>query len=156
MIGDFVKFSLAAVVALGAGAAMAQDVSKAVSARQSLMKLNAHYIGQLGAMAKGEVEYDSEQAKAAAESLAAVAALDQGAMWPAGSDSDTLGEEATEALPVIWTSYPAITENIDALADATANLAAVAGDGLEALRGGIGPVGKACGACHKEYRVPKN
>jgi len=34
-------------------------------------------------------------------------------------------------------------------------MAAIAGDGVDALRSGVPAVGKACGACHKVNRAPK-
>ena len=49
----------------------------AIKARKSVMQLYAHSLGILGAMAKGEAEYDAAQAAAAANNLKAVANLDQ-------------------------------------------------------------------------------
>lgn len=145
----------AAIFTGGAGLVAAQDLEQAVQARHSLMTLNGHYLGQLGAMAKGETPYDAAKAEAAAASLAALAMLDESAMWPEGSDNGALGDK-TRALPVIWTSYPAITEKMQAFADATAALAKTAGTDLASLQAGIGPVGKACGDCHETYRAPKD
>ncbi|WP_340107858.1 cytochrome c [Pikeienuella sp. HZG-20] len=145
----------AAIFIGGAGLVAAQDLERAVQARQSLMTLYGHYLGQLGAMAKGETPYDAAKAEAAATSLAGLATLDESAMWPEGSDNGALGDK-TRALPVIWTTYPAITEKMQAAADATAALAKVAGTDLDSLRAGIGPVGKSCGDCHETYRAPKD
>ena len=153
--GKIMKLGLAALVALSAGAAAAQDMDRAVKARKSLMTLYAHYLGTLGGMAKGEIAYDSAGAASAAASLAALSTADQSAMWPQGSDNAALGMDKTEALPVIWTTYPAITEKAKALAEAAANLSAVAGNDLAALQGAMGPVGASCGGCHKEFRQPK-
>lgn len=137
------------------GAAHAQDVNGAVKARKALMQLYAHYLGGLGAMAKGEVDYDADKAAAMASSLAAVSASDQSAMWPAGSDTDALGE-ATAALPVIWTTFPAIAESGKQMGEAVAKLNEVAGTDLASLQGAMGAVGQACGSCHKTYRLKRN
>lgn len=153
-----IKFAFAAafaVLAASPAAVSAQDVEKAVAARQSMMKLYSFYIGTLGAMAKGELDYDAEAASKAATSLNALASLDQSKMWPQGSGNDALGE-ATRALPAIWATYPAIAEKGAALKEAAATMADAAGQGLDPLRGAIGPLGKACGGCHEDFRQPKD
>ena len=40
-----------------------------------------------------------------------------------------------------------------ALISAADDMQAAAGDGLDALRGAIGPVGKSCGGCHEDFRL---
>ena len=127
---------------------------KAVGARQAQMKLYAFNIGQLGAMAKGEVDYDAGVAKAAAENLAALTALNGGAMWMQGTDSTAM-PGVSYAKVEAWTTYPEASNIGKKLAEDAAKLAAVAGDGLDALRGGIGAVGKSCGACHEGFRIKK-
>lgn len=140
--------------ALAPAALSAQDVGKSVAARKAAMQLYAFYLGQLGAMAKGEVAYDAAAASNAAASLNALANLDGSKMWPPGSDNVTLGDE-TRALPTIWSTYPAITESSAAFKTAAAAMNGAAGGGLEALQGAIGAVGKSCGGCHEDYRQPK-
>ncbi len=127
----------------------------AVKARQSHMRLNDHNIGILGAMAKGDVEYNAEAAVAAASNLAALANLDQRSYWVPGTSNAELGDE-TNALPAIWESGSTAGKIAGELADAAAKLAAVAGDGKDALGPALGPVGGACGACHKANRKPFN
>ncbi|WP_420405586.1 c-type cytochrome [Nisaea sp.] len=153
-----VSFALAGAVlvaTLAAGPVLADGhLEKAVEARNAQMSLYAWNLGMLGGMAKGAVEYDADKAKAAASNLAALTALSQQGMWPEGSDNFAL-EGKTRALPEIWTTYPAVSEKGKDLETAAARLAEVAGNGLDALKGGIGDVGKACGACHKQFRAPK-
>lgn len=127
---------------------------KAVGARKAQMQLYSFNLGQLGAMAKGTVDYNADVAKAAAENLAALAALNGGAMWMKGSDSTAL-PGVSRAKIEAWTTYPKASNIGKALAEDSAKLAAVAGDGLDALRGGIGAVGKSCGACHEDFREEK-
>ncbi|MCB1310370.1 MAG: cytochrome c [Sedimentitalea sp.] len=127
-------------------------IMAAVKARQAHMQLNAFNIGVLGAMAKGEIPYDAEVASAAAGNLAALSQMNEARYWPPGSDNVTLGDEATEALPVIWEDGGKVMEKAMAMAEAAAGLNEVAGGGLDALRAGMGPVGKACGGCHETYR----
>ncbi|MGI9510312.1 MAG: c-type cytochrome [Geminicoccaceae bacterium] len=147
------------IVAFGAASVSVQaaddPISKAVEARQAFMKVVAFNLGALGAMAKGEMEYDPEMAAAHANNLASLSEMKNGAMWPQGSDNATLGEDKTRALPVIWESYPKVAEKHEAWSKASVELAASAGDGIDALKSNIGAVGKSCGGCHDDFRAEK-
>lgn len=137
--------------ALGGGHS---DANPAVTARVNVMELYGFHLGILGGMAEGKVDYDAAAASAAANNLLALASLDQSAWWPAGTDNASI--EGTRALPKIWEDFEGVSAKGQAFGEATANLASVAGDGLEALQGAIGPVGRSCGGCHREYRAPRN
>lgn len=154
-----VRFPL--VLALACGAAVAGSAfagghagNPAVSARKAHMQLYSFNLGTLGAMAKGEVEYDADAASAAAGNLAALAALSQRGYWVPGTSSDDLPDES-RALPAIWEEGSKAGEIGASFAEAAAALAAVAGDGKDAMAGAIGPVGKGCGDCHEGYRKPR-
>ncbi|RMH43671.1 MAG: cytochrome c [Alphaproteobacteria bacterium] len=147
-----------AAAAAAAGAVLAASepdkaTAAAIKARQSHMTLYAFNLGALGAMAKGERPYDAGAAQAAADNLAALVSMNQGAYWPAGSDSDSV--TGTNALPKIWEDFAGVAEKGKALAQAVAELQEAAGMDLDSLRPAVGAVGKACGACHKAYRKPK-
>jgi len=129
-------------------------MDKPVAARKADMKLRAFYMGQLGAMAKGKIAYDAKVAQGAANSLLTLTKLDGSRMWPMGSGNDKLGD-MTRAKPEIWSTYPEIAGKGKAYKMAVENLAKVAGSGLDALKGAIGPVGKGCGGCHKPFREKK-
>lgn len=146
-----------AVIAATAGLAHAgsHGGNPAVKARKAHMQLYAHNLGILGAMAKGEAEYNADAATAAANNLAALSTLNQMSYWTPGTSTAELGEE-TKALPAIWESGSEAAAIGGQLAEAAAALAAVAGDGQEALGPALGPVGAACGACHKGYRQSDN
>jgi len=139
---------------IGAGAAVAQDNFKfPLKARQGQMAIIAMNLGALGAMAKGEMEYDAAVAQAAADNLVAVSTIGQGALWPEGSDGEAI--EGTTAKSTIW------SDNADFLAkwgdfgkNATA-MAAAAGGGLDSLRPAMGGLGGTCKACHDKFRIPK-
>jgi cytochrome c556 len=135
------------------GSAVAQDMSNpAVGARHALMGLYAFNLGQLGAMAKGEMEYHADAAGAAAGNLAALAKLDQTALWPEGTDSETV--EGSRALPAIWSDMDGFHAKADGLAEAAMAMEEAAGTDLASLQGAMRDLGAACGACHKEYRQP--
>ena len=135
-------------------AAQAADMSKPVAARQSVMKLYGFYMGQLGGMAKGKMEYNAKTAQGAANGMLALATLDTSKMWVPGSGNDMLGDK-TRAKPEIWSTYPKVAEKGKALVMALTGFVKVAGTGLEGLQGGIGAVGKSCGGCHKPFRAKK-
>lgn len=137
-----------------ADGASADSGEHAVKARQSYMQLLAFNIGQLGAMAKGEMAYDASTAQAAADNMLAISKLNAGAMWPMGSGNDNTALK-TRAKPTIWSTYPKVAEKGAALTAALENYVKVAGKDLASLQGGIGEVGKACGSCHETFRAEK-
>ena len=141
----------AALVAAGLSPAVAGEFDKQIKTRKALMQLYAWNIGQLGGMAKGEIPYDAAQAQRAADNLLTLTGLGDGAMWPKGSDSTALGKE-TRAMAEIWAEGSEIGAKSQALKDAAAAMAAVAGNGLEAVQGEIKNLGGGCGGCHKKYR----
>ena len=141
---------------LGLSALAAGDPNeKAIKARKAVMTLQSWYAGPLFGMAKGDIEYDADTASANAAHLNMMANVEGGAMWPQGTDNGAYAGK-TRALPEIWTTWPAVGEKDQALKDAAAALAEVAGDGLDALRSRIGAVGKACKGCHDDFRAEKN
>ena len=152
---------LSSVLILACGVAVAGSAfagghggNPAVTARKAHMQLYSFNLGTLGAMAKGEVEYDADAASAAAGNLAALAALSQRAYWVPGTSSDDLPDES-RALPAIWQEGSKAGEIGASFAEAAAALAAVAGDGKDPMAAAIGAVGKGCGDCHEGYRKPR-
>lgn len=127
---------------------------QAIKARKAEMQLRAFNLGQLGAMAKGAVEYNADVAKAAAHNLKLLSSLDGSAMWPPGSDNGAMGDKTT-ALPALWANFPKVMESVNMLRSASDTLAEAAGKDLASLRGAMGEVGKACGSCHKQFRAEK-
>ena len=137
------------------GASASDDPNeKAIKARRAVMTLQSWYAGPLFQMAQGAMEYDAEMARTYAAHLHTMATAEGAAMWPAGTGNDAY-EGKTRALPEIWSTWPEAGEKAQALADASAELAAVAGDGLGALRSKIGAVGNACKGCHDDFRAER-
>lgn len=134
-----------------ATAAPAQDAETVLNVRKSHMTLNGFNIGPLVAMTRGDIDYNAELAAGAAANLAALAAMDQSRIWAPGSGRPDF--ENSRALPAIWEDFEDVQAKMAGLAEATAALVPVAGDGLEALQAAMGPVGQACGACHRTYRA---
>ena len=156
-IAGAAALAMALAVFTGSGLASAQeDHSGAVKARQAYMQLNGFFMGQLAAIAKGQVPYDAAQATGVASNLLALSAMDAGAMWPPGSGNDnTALAGKTRALPEIWTTFPAIIEKADAMTKALEAMVVAAGTDLASLQGAFGAVGAGCGGCHRSFRAEK-
>lgn len=132
--------------------AFADDIDDAIKARQGYYQMLSANAGALFGMAKGEVAYDAAQASTHAQNLELLSQLNNSALWPAGSsNADRPGK--TRALPVIWSTFPAIGEKAQAFNGAAATLAATAGGGLDSLRANIGALGASCKGCHDTYRA---
>ncbi len=144
----------AASIAL-TGFASAQDMpfGMQIKARQGIMAYRAVQLGTLGAMAKGEAEYDAEAAQKAADNLLVAVSVDTSMLWPKGSDHDAVPE--SQALAKIWEDGSDIGDKGKAAIEAATAMQAAAGTGLDPLKAAMGKVGESCGACHKAYRVPQ-
>jgi cytochrome c556 len=156
-----IALPLAAALAIAtfAGAASGdghvdKEIEASIKARKSLMQLRSYNLGILGSMAKGEIEYDAAQAASVAKNLASVSSADWSVLWVEGSAQGVVPD--TRAKAEIW-SDPAGFEQAVLTEESAANaMAAAAGTDLDALRAAMGPVGKACGTCHDNYRGPRN
>jgi len=142
--------SLAVAIALAPAATLAQDFDNQIAARQGQMRVQAANLGVLVGMARGEIEYDAEAAQVAADNLATVSEIDQRFFWPEGSG--IMYSSDTKALPEIWDDYDDFISKWEAYGEAATALQAVAGDGQQAMAGGLQQVGNACGACHEDYQ----
>lgn len=157
MIKNIVILTFVATLLTTTSGAFAEDGphDKAIKARQAMFQLYGFNVGILSDMAKEKTPYDAAIATEAASNLSAAANLGQSLFWPQGSDDATDGNARTRALPVIWETYPAVNEKADDLKTAVAALLPVAGNGLSALQGALGDVGKSCKGCHDDFRAEK-
>ena len=148
---------VAAGVMAGAGVAVSGEAEdKAIKARQAVMQLYSFNLGKLGAMVKGEMDYDAAQAKLAADNLVKAASIGQDAMWPEGTAKEDAGMEGkTWAKKAAWDTYPAVAKKHEALQAAAAKMADAAGGGVDAIKAAIGSVGGSCKGCHEDFRAPK-
>ncbi len=125
-----------------------------IKARQAQMQIQAFNLSILGAMAKGEAEYNAETAVLAATNIVLAASIHQPQAWAPGSDNSAV--EGTRALPALWQNFPDAGKKSAELKAAAEEMKAVAGNGREAIGGAMARLGGACNACHEAYRAPEN
>jgi len=142
---------LCATLGITATAIAQSSLPPAVEARQGQFNIMALNVSVLGNMARGNIDYDADAAQAAADNLVAISTLNQAVHWPEGTDN--FETDGTRALPAIWEDFDDFASKWAAFGEASVAMAAVAGDGLDAVRGSIGAVGGTCGACHDVYRA---
>ena len=148
------KAAVALAAMISGTAVYAQtDFSAQLKARQGEMRIMAINLGLLGGMAQGKMDYDAAAAQSAADSLVAVSNIQQGLLWPAGSDAMSM--DGTRAQGTI------MEQNADFMAKwadfGTAALAiqAAASNGADALGPVMGQIGGTCKACHDNHRTPE-
>ena len=119
------------------------------SCRQSWFAMVAANFGPMVAMVKGEIPWQENEMAAYADQLAALTTLDVLRGFAEGSDKGT-----TRAKPELWESKPDFAAKMDDLKTAVNALQEVANQGTDrkAIATAVGVTGKACKACHDEYK----
>lgn len=133
------------------GAAQAQSPfgkpEDAIKYRQSALFVMGQHFGRIGAVVKGERPFD----KAEVANNAAIVEEMSKLPWDgfvAGTDKGK-----TQAKPEIWTEAAKFKSRHEKLEQETAKLAQVAkGGDLDAIKAQFGETGKACKACHDDFR----
>ena len=137
---------------LGAGAGYALDAyaqakpEVLVKQRQAAMTLIGKYFGPLGAMASGKAPYNAEVAARNAGFLDALSQMPWDGFHPNTKD------EKTRALPAIYENEAKFKEAQDRLRSAVGKLVPAA-KSEDSFKQAAGEVGKACGACHNDFRA---
>jgi cytochrome c556 len=138
-------------LALGAGVsmnAMAQakpDVL--VKQRQAVMTLQGKYLGPLVGVAQGKVPYNAAMVQRNA------GFLDNLSRMPWDGFDPSTGGEKSRALPAIYDNNAKFKEHAARLENETSKLVSLSkGSDEAAVKAQIGAVGKACGACHDDFR----
>lgn len=142
----------AGVLVCVAEPAMTDPLDDAITARRAFYQVVKFNAGPLFGMAKGDVTYDAKAAQMYADNLKTLTEMHKGAMWPKGSGND-VKKGKTRAKPEIWSTYPAVAKAGKAWTTASADLASVAGNGLDALRSKISALGASCKGCHDKFRA---
>ena len=138
--------AISSLLAVNAFAQTKPDVL--VKQRQAAMTLQGKYFGPLGGMAAGRVPYDAAVVSRNAGYLEVVTKMP----WD-GFDASTSGEKSN-ALPEVFSNTAKFKQNAENLQTEIGKLATVSKGGNEAdTKAAIAAVGKACGACHDDFRV---
>ncbi len=118
----------------------------AVMKRMQLMKQMGTDLKALAAMARGQTDFDAEQAK---KLLAEIAQYSrQSADVFAAEQSDP----KSEALPVIWQDFNDFTARAEALTRYAQTAASASQLTAGALKAHVGELGAACKSCHERYK----
>jgi len=130
----------------------ADAIEDTIKARQAYYRLIGFNFVQLVSMVKGEIDYDAEAAKNAANNLKTISTLHIAPLYPAGSDN-VAKKGLTRAKPNLWSDYEGVKAIGGKWRTAVGELQTVAGNGKGALAPAVGAVGEQCKACHDEYRA---
>jgi cytochrome c556 len=148
------KFLLAAVaVALGAGVSFQASAQakpeQLVKQRQSAMALIGWYFGPIGAMMRGDRPFDAAVVARNAGYLEVLSKMPAEGFQPSTKD-----EKATKAKPEVWADKAKFDKAMENMQGEVAKLAQVAKGGDQgAIKTQFGATGKACAACHDDFRA---
>jgi cytochrome c556 len=144
------KIALCILCAAVAAPALAQQplkIEDQIKLRRAAYNMMALGFGDLAAMAQDKKPFDKEQAEHDAD-LAKIVSTIPRRFFPEGSDKDT------KAKPEIWKNRADFDSKMDKMISEVAKLpAAVRGGDMAAFKAQVGETGKACKACHDEYRA---
>lgn len=136
-------------------AADTEKNDKAIDYRQNALSVMAWQMGPLGAMAKGDIDYDAEEFELRANNLAAVAGLPwEGFVEGSFRGGDYSDDIKTDALAKISDNMDDFHSRAEDLVTQTTTLAELStGDDFGAMRKQLGKVGQTCKGCHDNYRA---
>ena len=120
----------------------------AIDYRKASFGMIKHHFGPMGAMVKGDKEFNAEEFAKNAEAVATLSKFPMNG-FIAGSD---MGE--TEAKDNIWSNMDDFKKKMETFQVEATSLAEVAkGGDLAAIKPQFGKVGESCKACHKAYKA---
>ena len=135
------------LVALPASAQFAKPEDAIKYRKAAFTVMNAHF-GRVAAMATGKAPFD---AKAVVDNMDVAHAMSKLPYVAFGPGTDKGGE--TRAEPKIWTEMDKFNAAATKMQDEMTKLNSVAkGGNIDAIKAAVGETGKACKACHDDYR----
>ena len=137
------RISIIALAALTMSTAIAN--ADPATERSELMKGVREAAKPVGAMLRGDAEFDQERVMESLQ-VFADAADKLGGLVPKGS-------EGGEAAPAIWEDPAGFQEQIDMWSQATADAIEARKRTLDEAKIALGPVLKSCKRCHDSYRI---
>jgi cytochrome c556 len=140
----------AALTSLSA-AAQFQKPEDAIKYRQSVMTVMGNHLGRIGAMAQGRVPFDANAAAANAAIVVTMSKLP----WVAFGEGTDKGLP-TRAKPEIWKDQAKVKDLSEKMMAEAGKFEAAAKTGnLDTIKAALGDLGKACKACHDDFRAEK-
>jgi len=126
------------------------DLAEPISLRMEAMKQVGAAMGVMGAMAKGETEFEPRAAEMALRAVLA-AAVGYGGLFPEGSETGMM----TEAAPAIWSDRAGFDAKLAKFIDDAHGAVKAPPADLDGLRAAMGAVGANCRSCHTDYRISR-
>ena len=137
---------LAGAIALPAAAQFAKP-EDAIKYRKAAFTVMARHFGIVAGMANGKIPFDAKAAADNAEIATMVSKLPY-AGFVEGSDKGD-----TKAEPKIWTEMDKFRAAASKMQDEMVKLnVAAKGGNIDTIKAAVGDTGKACKACHDNYR----
>jgi cytochrome c556 len=140
----------AAVLAVATSLPAAAQFAKpedAIKYRKAAFTVMGAHFGRVAAMANGRVPFDAAAAASNAEIATSMSKLPFVAFIP-GTD---VGE--TRAKPGIWTDADKVKRLAEKMQEEMVKFNAAAKTGnIDTIKAAVGETGKACKACHDDYR----
>ena len=137
---------------IGGGAFAHQGATGIVKERMEAMSAMKDAMAVVGRMLKGETTFNANEAGRAADTIAAHAD-DMKAQFP---DTPESRQKASEATPLVWQEPERFNRLADELVAAAVMLSQVSADGeTAAIASQFQAVGRACSACHEDFRQKK-
>jgi len=134
-------------VAVAQGAFAQAKPEVLVKQRQAAMTLLGKYFGPMAAMAQGKAPFNASVVQRNAGFVDNLSRMP----WD-GFDASTRSLD-TKALPAVFNDTAKFKEAANRMENEAAKLVAVSKSGDEgAVKAQIGALGKACGACHNDFR----
>jgi cytochrome c556 len=148
-IAACLAFAAAAITMAAPASAQFAKPEDAVKYRQSVMTVMSTHFGRIGAMVNGKAPYD---AKAAVDNAQIVATMSK-LPWPAYSADTEKVTIPTRAKPEVFSNPAKFKEHGEQLMTETGKLLAAAQtNNLDNLKTAFAATGKACKACHDDFR----
>ncbi len=140
----------AAVLTLATALPAAAQFAKpedAIKYRKAAFTVMATHFGRVGAMANGKMPFDAKAAIDNAEIATAMSKLPFAGFVPGSDTGDT------RAKPAIWTDTDKVKQLAANMQEEMAKFNAAAKTGnIDTIKAAVGATGKACKACHDDYR----
>ena len=149
-IGAVLAVALTATASFSAS--HSKNSNETVAARHAQMGLIGYHTGILGAIAKGEMDYDSAIVDAAATNLRELAKMQRATLWIAGTEQGAV--DGSRAKADVWSDAAGFAAKFTDLENAAGAMIGAAD--AAAVGAAMGGIGGACKACHETYRGPKN